>query len=139
MKGKIVLDACNAAPARDGSIAEEVERDGIWITSEKYLPNTLMSWVAALASATTLMMVIAFQVVQRRMNFAISNPARQVFFTVVGRDEKYKAKNLIDVVVYRGSDALYGWVFDSLQGLGLSLTAIGLSHTHHRPDHKQER
>ena len=60
------------------------------------------------------------------MNFAIANPARQVFFTVVGRDEKYKAKNLIDVVVYRGSDALYGWVFDSLQGLGLSLTAISL-------------
>ena len=53
------------------------------------------------------------------MNFAIANPARQVFFTVVGREEKYKAKNLIDVVVYRGSDALYGWVFDSLQALGL--------------------
>jgi hypothetical protein len=47
------------------------------------------------------------------------NPARQVFFTVVGREEKYKAKNLIDVVIYRGSDALYGWVYDSLQALGL--------------------
>ena len=57
------------------------------------------------------------------MNFAIANPARQVFFTVVGREEKYKAKNLIDVVVYRGSDALYGWVFDSLQALGLKLGA----------------
>jgi AAA family ATP:ADP antiporter len=72
------------------------------------------------------MVVIAFQVVQRWMNFAIANPARQVFFTVVGRDEKYKAKNLIDVVVYRGSDALYGWVFDSLEGLGLSLATIAL-------------
>ena len=40
MKGKIVLDACNAVSARDGSIADEVERDGIGITSEKYLPNT---------------------------------------------------------------------------------------------------
>jgi predicted dinucleotide-binding enzyme len=40
MKGKIVLDACNAVPGRDGSIADEVERDGIGITSEKYLPNT---------------------------------------------------------------------------------------------------
>jgi len=39
MKGKIVLDACNAVPARDGSIADEVERDGIGITSEKYFPN----------------------------------------------------------------------------------------------------
>ena len=40
------------------------------------------------------------------MNFAIANPARHVFFTVVGREEKYKAKNLIDVVIYRGSDAV---------------------------------
>jgi AAA family ATP:ADP antiporter len=60
------------------------------------------------------------------MNFAIANPARQVFFTVVGREEKYKAKNLIDVVVYRGSDALYGWVFESLHALGLGTGAIAL-------------
>src|SRR5260370_24064226 len=60
------------------------------------------------------------------MNFAIANPARQVFFSVVGREEKYKAKNLIDVVIYRGSDALYGWVYDSLQALGLKLGAIAL-------------
>ena len=60
------------------------------------------------------------------MNFAIANPARQVFFTVLGREEKYKAKNLIDVVVYRGSDALYGWVFDSMQALGLKIGAIAL-------------
>jgi hypothetical protein len=41
------------------------------------------------------------------MNFAIANPAHQVFFTVVEREAKYKAKNLIDVVIYRGSEALY--------------------------------
>jgi hypothetical protein len=52
--------------------------------------------------------------------------ARQVFFTVVGREEKYKAKNLIDVVIYRGSDALYGWFYDSLQAMGLKLGAIAL-------------
>ena len=60
------------------------------------------------------------------MNFAIANPARQVFFTVLDRGEKYKAKNLIDVVIYRGSDALYGWIFDSLQALGLKLGGIAL-------------
>ena len=69
---------------------------------------------SALALAPTLAVVLVFQVVQRWMNFAIANPARQVFFTVVGREEKYKAKNLIDVVIYRGSDALYGWVYDML-------------------------
>jgi ATP:ADP antiporter, AAA family len=90
------------------------------------LPAVYVAGFAALALAPTLLVVVVVQVVQRWMNFAIANPARQVFFTVVAREEKYKAKNLIDVVVYRGSDALYSWVFDSLQALGLKLGAIAL-------------
>jgi AAA family ATP:ADP antiporter len=81
---------------------------------------------AALFVAPVLAVVVTLQVAQRWMNFALSNPARQVFFTVLDRQEKYKAKNLVDVVIYRGSDALYGWVFDSLQALGLKLGAIAL-------------
>jgi AAA family ATP:ADP antiporter len=90
------------------------------------LPAVYILGFATLALVPTLTTVIVFQVVQRWMNFAIANPARQVFFTVVGREEKYKAKNLIDVVIYRGSDALYGWVFDILQTLGLNHAAIAL-------------
>jgi ATP:ADP antiporter, AAA family len=90
------------------------------------LPAIYVVGFAALAIAPSLSAVVTLQVAQRWMNFAIANPARQVFFTVVGREEKYKAKNLIDVVVYRGSDALYGWVYDSLQALGLKLGAIAL-------------
>jgi 8-hydroxy-5-deazaflavin:NADPH oxidoreductase len=40
LKGKILLDACNAVPARDGAIADEAEREGVGITSQKYLPGT---------------------------------------------------------------------------------------------------
>ena len=40
LKDKIVLDACNAVSTRDGAVAEEVERDGIGVTSQKYLPGT---------------------------------------------------------------------------------------------------
>jgi ATP:ADP antiporter, AAA family len=90
------------------------------------LPGVYVVGFAALFVAPTLAVVVTLQVVQRWMNFAIANPARQVFFTVLTREEKYKAKNLIDVVIYRASDALYGWVFDSLQGLGLKLGAIAL-------------
>ena len=90
------------------------------------LPVTYVVGFAALALAPSLSVVVTLQVAQRWMNFAIANPARQVFFTVVGREEKYKAKNLIDVVIYRGSDALYGWVYDSLQALGLKLGAIAV-------------
>ena len=90
------------------------------------LPAIYVVGFAALAIAPSLSVMVTLQVGQRWMNFAIANPARQVFFTVVGREEKYKAKNLIDVVIYRGSDALYGWVYDSLQALGLKLGAIAL-------------
>jgi AAA family ATP:ADP antiporter len=90
------------------------------------LPAVYIVGFAALAVTPTLAVVVMVQVVQRWMNFAIANPARQIFFTVVSREEKYKAKNLIDVVIYRGSDALSGWIFDSLQALGLKLGAIAL-------------
>jgi ATP:ADP antiporter, AAA family len=90
------------------------------------LPAVYVVGFAALFLVPTLAVVVTLQVVQRWMNFAVANPARQIFFTVVGRGEKYKAKNLIDVVIYRGSDALYGWVFDTLQALGLKLGAIAL-------------
>jgi len=40
LNGKIALDACNVFAARDGPIADEVERNGIGITSQKYLPGT---------------------------------------------------------------------------------------------------
>jgi len=90
------------------------------------LPAVYVVGFAALALAPALAVVLVVQVVQRWTNFAIANPARQVFFTVVAREEKYKAKNLIDVVIYRGSDALYGWVFDSLQVLGLKFAGIAV-------------
>jgi len=90
------------------------------------LPAVYVVGFTVLALAPILIVVVIAQIAQRWMNFAIANPARQVFFTVVAREEKYKAKNLIDVVIYRGSDALYGWVFDGLQALGLKLGAIAL-------------
>jgi AAA family ATP:ADP antiporter len=90
------------------------------------LPAVYVAGFLAIAFAPMLMVVVVIQVLQRWMNFAIANPARQVFFTVVDREEKYKAKNFIDVVVYRGSDAAYGWVYDGLQALGLKLGGIAL-------------
>jgi AAA family ATP:ADP antiporter len=90
------------------------------------LPAVYIVGFTVLALAPSLAVVFVFQVAQRWMNFAIANPARQVLFTVVGRDEKYKAKNMIDVVVFRGSDALYAPVFDGLQALGLKIGGIAV-------------
>jgi AAA family ATP:ADP antiporter len=102
-----------------------LERFGIGIAAAA-LPGVFLVGFACLAFSPTLAVVVVFQVAQRWMNFAIANPARQVFFTVVAREEKYKAKNFIDVVVYRGSDALWGWLFETLQAIGLKLGAIAL-------------
>jgi ATP:ADP antiporter, AAA family len=90
------------------------------------LPAIYIAGFLAIFFVPTLAVVMTAQVVQRWLHFALAAPARQVFYTVLGREEKYKAKNLIDVVIYRGSDALYGWVFDSLQALGLKLAGIAL-------------
>jgi len=96
------------------------------------LPFVFAAGFAALASAPLLAVVIGFQALQRTANFAISNPAREVLFTVVARDEKYKAKNVIDIVAVRGADAAGGWLFTALRSIGLeirsiSLVAIGLA------------
>jgi len=90
------------------------------------LPFVFAAGFAVLAAAPMLGVVIAFQALQRTANFAISNPAREVLFTVVAREEKYKAKNVIDVVAVRGADAAGGWLFAALRGLGLELRAISL-------------
>ena len=102
-----------------------LKRFGVGIAAAA-LPATYVVGFATLAVVPTLAVVLVLQVAQRFMNFALANPARQIFFTVVAREEKYKAKNLIDVVIYRGSDALYGWVFDSLVAVGLKLGTIAL-------------
>jgi len=39
MKGKVMLDACNAVSSRDGAVADEVERNGIGVTTQKYFPG----------------------------------------------------------------------------------------------------
>ena len=105
--------------------AQLLKRFGTGVTAAA-LPAVYVVGFLAVFLVPTLAVVMVVQVIQRWIHFALATPARQVFYTVLGQEEKYKAKNLIDVVIYRGSDALYGWVFDSLQALGLKLGAIAL-------------
>jgi len=92
-----------------------------------FLPVVFACGFVALALSPALLVVIAFQAMQRAANFALSNPAREVLFTVVSREEKYKAKNVIDIVVFRGADAVTGWLFATLRGAGLELSTISLA------------
>jgi ATP:ADP antiporter, AAA family len=103
--------------------AHLLKRFGTGIVAAALPAVYVIAFLAVFLSPTLLVVLIA-QVAQRWTHFAVATPARQVFYTVLDREEKYKAKNLIDVVIYRGSDALYGWTFNSLQALGLKLGAI---------------
>jgi AAA family ATP:ADP antiporter len=91
-----------------------------------FLPLVFAAGFAVLAAAPMLAVVIGFQALQRTANFAISNPAREVLFTVLARGEKYKAKNVIDIVVVRGADAAGGWLFAALRSLGMELRGVSL-------------
>ncbi|MBI3373063.1 MAG: MFS transporter [Betaproteobacteria bacterium] len=92
-----------------------------------FLPLVFALGFLALALTPALFVVIAFQAIQRTANFAVSNPAREILFTVLEREEKYKAKNVIDIVVFRGADAATGWMFAALRSAGMELAAISLA------------
>ncbi len=81
---------------------------------------------ASLAVSPTLSMLFVVIIATRATGYGITVPAREVLFTVVSREEKYKSKNFIDTVVLRGGDAISGQIFGSLRGLGLSLPTLNL-------------
>jgi len=78
-----------------------------------------------LGATPTLAALIAFGVTRRVGEFAVSKPAREALFTIVPREDRYKAKNFIDTVVYRGGDALAGWLFAGLSAFFAAGVAAG--------------
>ncbi len=68
--------------------------------------------------------LVAFEATRRAGNYAISRPAREVLFTVVPREDKYKAKNVIDTFVYRAGDQIGIWVADGLMALQWTAAAL---------------
>jgi AAA family ATP:ADP antiporter len=89
-----------------------------------FQPLIFVLGFAVLMISPALLVVLIFQSLQGAAGFSISNPARQVLFTVVSRDDKYKAKNVIDVMVFRGSDAASSGIFAGLKALGQSIEAV---------------
>jgi len=88
------------------------------------LPLITALGLSALGFAPVLAVLVGLQVIRRATNYALAKPAREVLFTALPRSTRYKAKSLIDTVVYRGGDALAGWAFAGLSALGLGLGAI---------------
>ena len=70
--------------------------------------------------------LIGLQVAYRALRYGLAKPTREILFTVVGREEKYKSKAFLDAAIYRGGDLASGWIFTGLKALGLTVGAIAL-------------
>ncbi|MCP4287693.1 MAG: MFS transporter [Gammaproteobacteria bacterium] len=93
-------------------------------TTLALVPLLLAGGFLLLGMAPVLAVFVVVQVLRRAGNYAIMRPSREMLYVVLGREEKYKAKNFIDTVVYRGGDAVSAWVYSGLRGVGLSLAQI---------------
>jgi AAA family ATP:ADP antiporter len=90
------------------------------------LPLVSLAGFITLGVAPVFWVIIVAGVARRAADYALAKPAREVLFTQVGREAKYKAKNFIDTVVYRGGDAVAAWTFAGAQALGLGLSGLAL-------------
>jgi AAA family ATP:ADP antiporter len=91
------------------------------------LPVLLVFGLLALAIAPLIVVLMAIQVSRRAGNYAVTRPAREMLFTQVSQEERFKAKPVVDIVVYRGGDAVSGTLFALLtEGLGIGLIAVAI-------------
>lgn len=91
------------------------------------VPLLLMAGFLVLSFLSTLWVVVIVQVLRRAGNYAVMRPGREMLYVVLSKEEKYKAKNFIDTVVYRGGDAVSAWVYAGMQALGLATGGISLA------------
>ncbi|WP_350206121.1 MFS transporter [Ekhidna sp.] len=87
------------------------------------VPIVALFGFLSLGISQSVVVLLIVQVLYRSLNFSIQRPSREVLFTKVSVQEKYNAKNFIDTALYRGGDALSGWLFAGLSAL-TSLQAI---------------
>ncbi len=92
-----------------------------------WLPAMSAIGFLGLGLAPTLGVIAAFQIIRRASNYAVTRPCREMLYTVLPRETKYKAKNLIDTFVYRAGDQVGAWSYAALGLLGLGMTGIAFA------------
>jgi AAA family ATP:ADP antiporter len=90
------------------------------------MPVLSLVGFTALGTWGTLAIFVVFQVLRRAGEYAFGKPAREVLFTVVPPEDKYKAKNFIDTFVYRGGDQIGAWSYAGLSAAGMAVSSIAL-------------
>ena len=100
------------------------KRFGLTVTLP-LVPFIIVIAMLILAISPILWVVVGLQVVRRAGEYAITKPAREMLFTTLDRESRFKGKSVIDVVVYRAGDIFWAWSFTGLtQGLGLTLGGV---------------
>ena len=92
----------------------------------RILPVLVFFGMMLLAFSPVLGVVLLVQVMRRAAAFSIAVPTVNMLFTVVSAEERYKAKNFIDTVMYRLGDLCSSWIFNILKTAGFSLVTIAL-------------
>lgn len=85
------------------------------------VPVFMIGGFIALAAAPGLLLLIGVQVLRRAGDYAITRPARELLFTALPKESRFKAKNVIDTVIYRGGDAANAWLYALLASAGVGL------------------
>ena len=104
------------------------------ITTRCGMPATLaliptimiLGWIVV-AISPILLFLIGLQIIRRAGNYSITKPGREMLFTLVDNEARYKVKPVIDIVVYRGGDMLTAWFYTFLTAtVGLGLSGISI-------------
>jgi AAA family ATP:ADP antiporter len=102
-------------------------RFGLAVTLALVPAIMVLGWLAV-ALAPGLALLVGLQILRRAGNYAITKPGREMLFTGVPRETRFKTKPVLDIVIYRGGDVLAGWTYTALaQGVGLGLGALALA------------
>lgn len=100
-----------------------MKRFGVHVTL-MLLPLTVALGFVGLAIVGTLAVLIAFEAAFRAIQRAVTRPARETLYTVLGREDKYKSKAFIDTFAYRGGDVLGAQLEGLLGRLGTGLASL---------------
>ena len=101
----------------------------IWSSGFKsmmFVPLVVVIGVGAVLLSRQLAVIALVMVLHRVSHFAITSPTRELLYTRVTNVERYKGKNIIDTIVFRGSDAISGWVLQSISAIGFKPVLIVL-------------
>jgi len=83
-------------------------------TALAIVPVVVACSLVLFATSPTVIMFLVLQVLRKAGNYSITRPSREILFTGVDQEARFKTKPFIDVAIYRGGDVFWGWFFVAL-------------------------